>query len=180
MVNWSNGMVAVEGVDHPVAVRPHLAVVVEVDAVRVGVAGRIEPVAGAVLAPVRRGQQSGRPASRRPPASGSFTNASTSRSGRQAGQVEADPAGERAAVGLRRGVSVRPSSFANKPVDRISDLRPDPPPQTLTGRTGAMNDQWGCYGAPCSIQGCKAICDGFRSLCDSAAAWFVLIGRERR
>ena len=49
--------VAVERVDDPVAVGPHLAVVVEVDAVRVGVAGRVEPVAAAMLAPVRRRQQ---------------------------------------------------------------------------------------------------------------------------
>ena len=56
-MNWSKGMLRVEGLDHPVAVGPHLAVVVDVDAVRVGVAGRVEPVAGAVFAPLRRCQQ---------------------------------------------------------------------------------------------------------------------------
>ena len=60
--------VAVEGVDDPVAVGPDLAVVVEVDAVRVGVAGGVEPVAAAVLAPVRRCQQPLDVASRRRPA----------------------------------------------------------------------------------------------------------------
>ena len=50
-------LVLVEGVDDPVAVGPDLAVVVEVDAVRVGVAGGVEPVAAAMLAPVRRRQQ---------------------------------------------------------------------------------------------------------------------------
>ena len=70
--------VAVEGVDHPVAIRPDLAVVVEVDAVGVGVAGGVEPVAAAVLAPVRRGQQLIDVASRRRRATVSLTNASTS------------------------------------------------------------------------------------------------------
>ena len=45
------GLVAVEGVDDPVAVGPHFAEVVEVEAVGIGVAGGVEPVAGAVLAP---------------------------------------------------------------------------------------------------------------------------------
>ena len=52
--------VAVEGVDDPIAIGPDLAIVVEVDAVRVGVAGRVEPVAAAMLAPVRRGPATGR------------------------------------------------------------------------------------------------------------------------
>ena len=43
--------VLVEGVDHPVAIGPHLAIVVHMDAVRVGVACVIQPVAAAVLAP---------------------------------------------------------------------------------------------------------------------------------
>ena len=48
------GQVAIEGPDDPIAVGPHLAVVVEVQAVRVGVAGGIEPIAGAVLTPLGR------------------------------------------------------------------------------------------------------------------------------
>ena len=46
--------VLVECLDHPVAILPHLAFVVEVQAVRVGVAGQIEPVAGHLLAKARR------------------------------------------------------------------------------------------------------------------------------
>ena len=57
MVNWSKRQVAVERLDDPVAIGPHLAVVVEVQAVRVGVARGIEPVAGAMLALVRRGHE---------------------------------------------------------------------------------------------------------------------------
>ena len=48
------GLVPVEGPDHPVAVGPHLPIVVDVDAVGVSVAGRVQPVAGTVLAPVLR------------------------------------------------------------------------------------------------------------------------------
>ena len=51
------GLVGVVGVDHPVAIRPHLAVIVEVQAVRVGVARGIQPVTPAVLAPLLRRQQ---------------------------------------------------------------------------------------------------------------------------
>ena len=51
------GHVSIEGSDHPVAIRPHLAVVVEMNAVRVGVASGVEPVAAPVLAPVGRFQQ---------------------------------------------------------------------------------------------------------------------------
>ena len=62
--------VAVEGVDDPVAIGPDLAVVVEVDAVRVGVAGDVEPVAAAMLAPVRRLQAADRRTLRRRRATG--------------------------------------------------------------------------------------------------------------
>ena len=48
--------IAVEGLDHPVAIGPDLAVVVDVDAVRVAVAGRVQPVARAMLAVMRRGE----------------------------------------------------------------------------------------------------------------------------
>ena len=44
------GKVAVKGLDHPVTVRPHLAIVVHMDAVRVCIPGGIEPITGAMLA----------------------------------------------------------------------------------------------------------------------------------
>ena len=56
-VNWSNGMIRVERVDHPFAPARHVAAGVDVVAVRVGEAGGIEPVDGHPLAVVRRGQQ---------------------------------------------------------------------------------------------------------------------------
>ena len=51
------GLIAVEGVDHPIAIGPDFAIVVEMDAVRVGVAGGIEPVARPMFAPALRGEQ---------------------------------------------------------------------------------------------------------------------------
>ena len=51
MVKRSNVQVAVEGADYPVAKRPCFAEVVKVVAVGVGIAGRVEPVASAMLAP---------------------------------------------------------------------------------------------------------------------------------
>ena len=50
-------LVAVEGFGDVLPVGPHLAVVVEMDPVRVGVTRIIQPITGAVLAPGRRGQQ---------------------------------------------------------------------------------------------------------------------------
>ena len=51
------GQVAVQGVDHPVAVEPDEARLVLLVAVGVGVAGGVEPVPSPALAVVRRGQQ---------------------------------------------------------------------------------------------------------------------------
>ena len=53
-MNWSNGRLSLNALHHPVAVGPHLPLVVEVQAVRVGVAGHVEPVAGHLLAEARR------------------------------------------------------------------------------------------------------------------------------
>ena len=50
-------LVAVKGFDDPFAVRPHLPVIVEMQAVRVGVARRIQPVAGAMLPVAWRREQ---------------------------------------------------------------------------------------------------------------------------
>ena len=49
--------VAVERVDHPLPIGPHLAEVVEVDAVGVAVACVVEPVAAAMLAPLEAREQ---------------------------------------------------------------------------------------------------------------------------
>ena len=49
--------VPVEGLDDTVAVRPHLAIVVQVQAVRVAVASRVEPETRHVLAIARREQE---------------------------------------------------------------------------------------------------------------------------
>ena len=49
--------VPIERLDHPLAIGPDLAEIIEVNAVRVGVAGDVEPVAAPVLAPLRRFQK---------------------------------------------------------------------------------------------------------------------------
>jgi len=51
-------LVGVERLDHPIAIRPHRAMRVALEAVGVGVAGEIEPLHGHVLAVVGRSQQS--------------------------------------------------------------------------------------------------------------------------
>ncbi len=51
------GGVVVEGPDHPVAVRRHLAIMVMVNAVRVREAHQVEPILGHVLAVLGLGQQ---------------------------------------------------------------------------------------------------------------------------
>src|SRR5579864_605350 len=45
--------VAVKRLNHPVTIGPHLPIVVDVDAVRIGIPGGIEPIPGAVLAIAR-------------------------------------------------------------------------------------------------------------------------------
>ena len=49
--------VAIEGADHPIAPRPHLFSRIYLVAVRIGVAGGIEPVDGHALAVARRGEK---------------------------------------------------------------------------------------------------------------------------
>ena len=128
--------VRVERLDHPIAVRPHLAEVVDVDAVRVGVAGRVEPVPAAMLAPLAATPAACRPAARRRPATASLTNSSTS-SG-VGGRPVRSRLNRRASV--RRsasGAGVKPGGFQprrDETVDRIAD-----PPRILqpSGRPAA-------------------------------------------
>ena len=95
--------VAVEGVNQPFAVRPVLAEVIEVDAVGVGIAGGVEPVAAPVLAPVLGLHQlvdellvdiRGRVV---------HELLDELRRGRQASDVEAEAAGERSLIRFRGG-----------------------------------------------------------------------------
>ena len=97
------GHVLVEGFDDPIAIGPDFAEVVEVDAVGVGVAGDVEPVAAAVLAPLLGVHEAidevfiGL---------GVFVvdeGFDEGGIGRQAGEVEAEAAGEGAAVGFGGG-----------------------------------------------------------------------------
>ena len=112
--------VLVERADDPIAIGPDLAVVVEVNAVRVGIAGHIEPVAAAMLAPVLRLHQ---PIDqllvgiRRLVVDERFDQR---RLRRQARQIETEPAGERPAVGFRRGRQAgRFQLGQNERIDRV-------------------------------------------------------------
>ena len=92
--------VAIERPDDPIAVGPHLAVVVEVQAVRVAVAGGVEPEAGHVLAVARRREQ---PIDRSLVGVGAIVGeegVDLRRRRRQAGEVERDAAQQRDAIGL--------------------------------------------------------------------------------
>ena len=97
------GLVAVEGADDPVAVGPHLAVVVEMEAVGIGVAGGIEPEPGAVFAPGGRVHEAA------DVVVVGFLGFVADEGldflglGGEAGQVEGDAACEGSAVGFRGG-----------------------------------------------------------------------------
>ena len=54
LIKW---FVAIEGFDDPIAVSPHLAIIINVNPVGIGVTSGIEPVTGPMLAPMRRTQQ---------------------------------------------------------------------------------------------------------------------------
>ena len=95
------GEVAVEGVDHPLPVGPHLAIVVEVDPVRVGVAGVVEPVTAAVLAPFLSCQQRVDESLVGVCRGIGHEGFHDRGFGRQAGEIEGHAAGQRAAVGFR-------------------------------------------------------------------------------
>ena len=95
--------VAVERIHHPLPVGPHLAEVVEVDAVRVGIAGIVEPVTAAVLAPLEaRKHRVDEPVVGIGVRVG-YEGIYDRRLRRQAGKVERETSGQRAAIGLWRG-----------------------------------------------------------------------------
>ena len=121
-VNSSIRHVAVEGLNDPIAVRPHLAIVVEMDAVRVGIAGVIEPVAPAMFAPVGRLQQFVNQlvvSFRRAVGREAFHQVGL---GRQPREIEADAAGQRPGIGRRGRLQTGCFELRQyEPVDRIAD-----------------------------------------------------------
>ncbi len=116
------GLVGVEGVDDPVAVGPDLAVVVEVQAVGVGVAGGVEPGTRHVLAIARRGEEAvkqplvcaGRCVGEE--GVGFFGRR------RQAGEIKARAPEQRNAIGLRRRLDVfLLEAMEDERVDGVAD-----------------------------------------------------------
>ena len=116
--------VMVQGVDDPVAVGPHRAGAVDREAVRIAVAGQVEPVPGPAFAVVGRRQQ---------PIDESLVSVGPAvgeeigdflRRRRQADEIEADPANQGRAIGLgRRRQLVLPQPGEDEAVDRVADPR---------------------------------------------------------
>ena len=116
------GLVPVEGPDHPIAIGPHLSIVVDVDTVGVSIARRVQPVAGPMFSPVPRLQQvvhqvliglTGVVAQKTVQGSGVR---------RQPGQVQGDTASQGAFIGFRR--RRQPHCFQpgqNEPVQRVAN-----------------------------------------------------------
>ena len=125
--------VAVERADHPVAPRPHLAIVVDVVAVGVGVAGRVQPRHRHPLAVVRRLQERVDALLVRVRRPVGQEGVDLGRRGRQSGQVVGDAAQQRLLVRFGRRLQplaleagedelidriARPSRAASSPADR--------------------------------------------------------------
>ena len=101
-MNWSNGLVVVEGVDDPVAPAGHVAAAVDVVAVRVGVAGGVEPVERHPLAVMGGGQQAIDELSHRRRAIVGEEGVDLPGRRRQPGQIERHAADQRGLVRLGR------------------------------------------------------------------------------
>ena len=116
--------VAIEGGDHPIAIGPDLAVVVDVDAVGVAVAGGVQPVAGAMFAVVRRGEVAVHHALVGVGRSVLEEGLDLGGLGRQAGGVERDAADQGAAIFGGRGREALLFELRqDETVDRIADPR---------------------------------------------------------
>ena len=102
--------VLIEGADYPLPVGPHLAEVVEVDAVGVAVAGIVEPVVAAVLAPLRLHEQAVDEPFVGVGAGVSHERLHVGRLGGQARDVKRESAGELPPVGLGGGITSSGSS----------------------------------------------------------------------
>ena len=99
----AEGEVAVEGVDHPVAVLPGGAALVLLVAVRVGVAGEVQPGPRPALAVVGRGEEAVDDLLVGVRAAVGEEGVDLRRRRGKADEVEAEPADERLARGLGRG-----------------------------------------------------------------------------
>ncbi len=116
--------VLVEHADHPVAVGPHLAVVVEVVAVRVGITRGVEPVAGAMFAPAGRFKQAvDKPRVRVRCLIGHERLDHLRRRG-QAGQIKAEPPDQCPPIGFGGGFQPLLLELRqDEAIDRIADPR---------------------------------------------------------
>ena len=116
------GQVPVERVDHPVPVGPDEAGLVLLEPVRIGVAGRIQPVPTPAFAVMRRSQQSGH---RSIPCIRGFVGEEPIHLGRrrrESGEIEVESAQQGDAVRLRRGLQpLGLESGQDESVDGVPD-----------------------------------------------------------
>ena len=149
--------VAVEGVDHPVAPPPHVALAVGLVAVGVGIAGRVEPAGRHPLAVARRSAAADRPPARRRPAS--------RRPGRRrpprasaAGRSGRASRGGSASCGRPRATARAPRLPAAPARTRRSDCEANAAlrHRGSGGRLGGMNAQCFCHSAPSRSSGGSA------------------------
>ena len=92
--------VFVEGLDDPVAIGPHFAVVIDVEAVGIGVAGGVEPEAGAVFAVLGGGEVAVDELFVGVGGGVGEEGFDVGGLGRETGEIEGEAAGEGAAVGF--------------------------------------------------------------------------------
>ena len=113
--------VVVERLNHPVAIRPDRPLAILLVAVRVGVAGEIEPAAGPPLAIPRAGKQAVDEAFVGVRRVGGEEGVEFGRRGRQADEVEMDTTAERGPVGLgRRGNPLLVQSGPHEAIDLVA------------------------------------------------------------
>ena len=118
------GLIAVEGLDHPLAIGPDGPGQIHLIAIRIGIAGQVEPAAGHVFSVVRRGEQPvdqiligpGRGVGEKCRDLGGL--------GGQAGEIERDPTDESGPIGLGLLLESFPGQPSHdEPVDGIAHGR---------------------------------------------------------
>ena len=166
--------VGIEGVDHPVAVEPDRAQRIGGVTGRVGVTGQVEPRAGPTLAERRIGEQAiDEPRIGR----GTFVVHKFDdflRTGRQAAEIETEPANQCVAIGCGDGCQ---SGFIEFRHHEAIHGAGGPASGWLTrgtaGSTGFSNDQWRLYFAPSPTQRVN------RSICSFVSEAFASAGGMR-
>ena len=151
------GEVGVVGTDHPVAVRPGGARAVEAEALGIGVAGEVEPVGGPFLAVMGGGEEAvdfRLPGGLGVGLPGGFEAVEFGERGREADEVDGEPAQQEGGFGLGVGLELFPGeAVEDEVIDRV--LRP------VRGFDGGGRDGDGLFEGPVFLP--------FRALLDPLA-----------